>query len=194
MKLAVIGAGRLGTALGEHYAGRGHEVVYGGGDEASNTEAARAADVVILSVPFGAVGPDLDQCGPLEGKLLWSCVNALKPDFSGLAVGFDNSGAEEVAKAAGGARVVAGLPPFADQIAAGDLRFGDHVPAVFLCSDDEGAKEVVADLVRELGADPVDAGPLTAARLVEPAMMLMVGLAYGTDPPRTLGLRVMERG
>jgi predicted dinucleotide-binding enzyme len=50
----------------------------------------------------------------------------------------------------------------------------------------------VERLVADLGADPVDAGPLAAARLVEPAMMLVVGLAYA-GLPRDLGLRLLER-
>ena len=38
----------------------------------------------------------LADAGPLRGTVLWSCVNALKPDYTGLAIGFDNSAAEEV--------------------------------------------------------------------------------------------------
>jgi hypothetical protein len=63
---------------------------------------------------------------------------------------------------------------------------------VFLCGDDIGAKAVVERLVRDIGAQPVDAGPLTAARLVEPAMMLTVSIAYA-GVPRDVGLRLLER-
>jgi predicted dinucleotide-binding enzyme len=38
----------------------------------------------------------------------------------------------------------------------------------------------------------VDAGPLVAARLVEPAMMLLVRIAYA-GVPRDVGLRLLER-
>jgi predicted dinucleotide-binding enzyme len=47
--------------------------------------------------------------------------------------------------------------------------------------------------VRELGAHPVDPGPLRAARLVEPAMMLAVSIAYA-GVPRDVALRLLERG
>lgn len=47
-------------------------------------------------------------------------------------------------------------------------------------------------LIEDLGAMPVDAGPLTSARYIEPAMMLLVSLAYAGEP-RDIGLRLLER-
>ena len=205
MQLGIIGAGSLGTALGERLAGRGHAVMFGGGESAqaaadrlgvavgSNAEAASFGDVLILAVPFAAVACALADAKPLDGRVLWSCVNALKPDLSGLAVGFDDSAAEEVARRAPRARVVAAVPPFAGALASPPLTYEhDLEPSVFVCSDDAGAKEVVAALVRDLGAQPVDAGPLIAARFVEPAMMLTVSIAYA-GVPRDVGLRLLER-
>jgi predicted dinucleotide-binding enzyme len=205
LKLGIIGAGSLGTALGARYARGGHEIMFGGGASAqdaahrlrakvgSNAETAAFGDVVILAVPFAAIDCALADSGPLLGKILWSCVNALRPDYTGLAIGFDNSAAEEVARRAPGARVVAALPPFANAIANGQLCYErDLEPTVFLCGDDVAAKRIVERLVRELGAQPVDAGPLTAGRLVEPAMMLAVSIAYA-GVPRDVGLRLLER-
>jgi predicted dinucleotide-binding enzyme len=205
MRIGIIGAGSLGSALGERLRGAGHEVVFGGGDTAlevagrlrlgvgTNSEAAAFGEVVVLAVPFASIDAALHEAGAPPGRVLWSCVNALKPDFSGLAVGFDSSAAEEVARRATGARVVAAIPPFAHAIASGDLAY-DHglAPSVFLCGDDPGAKGVVEGLVRDIGAQPVDAGQLSAARLVEPAMMLLVRLAYA-GVPRDVGLRLLER-
>jgi predicted dinucleotide-binding enzyme len=160
----------------------------------SNTETMAFGDVVILAVPFAAVDAALADAGPLRGRVLWSCVNALKPDYTGLAIGFDNSAAEEVARRAPGARVVAAVPPFANAIANGPLRYDrDLEPSVFICGDDSAAKRIVEGLVGDLGAHPVDAGALTAARLVEPAMMLAVSIAY-SGVPRDVGLRLLERG
>ena len=205
MNLGIIGAGSLGCALGERLAETGHAIMFGGGSSAqdaairldlavgSNAEAAAFGDVVILTVPFAAIDAALADTGPLRGRVLWSCVNALKPDFTGLALGFDNSAAEEVARRAPGARVVAALPPFAHAIASGQLRYdADLAPTVFVCGDEPGPKRTVERLVAELGADPVDAGPLQAARLVEPAMMLTVSIAYA-GVPRDVGLRLLER-
>jgi len=205
LKLGIIGAGSLGTALGQRYAQRGHTVMFGGEASAqdaavrlrlrvgSNSETAAFADVVILAVPFAAIDAALADAGPLRGRVLWSCVNALRPDYTGLAIGFDNSAAEEVARRAPGARIVAAVPPFAQAIAKGPLCYDrDLEPTVFICGDDRAAKRIVEELVLELGAHPVDAGALTAARLVEPAMMLAVSIAYA-GVPRDVGLRLLER-
>jgi predicted dinucleotide-binding enzyme len=205
MKLGIIGAGSLGTALGGRLGKRGHEVMFGGGASArdaairqharfgSNAEAAAFADVVVLAVPFAAIDAALADAGPLTGRVLWSCVNALRADYTGLAIGFDDSAAERVARRSPGARVVAALPPFAHAIAAGRLAYDrDLEPTVFLCGDDEAAKRTVEALVRDLRAHPVDAGPLEVARLAEPAMMLTVSIAYA-GVPRDVGLRLLER-
>jgi hypothetical protein len=205
MNVGIIGAGSLGTALGESLAATGHDIMFAGGESANaaaerhgaavgaNTDAAAFGDVLVLAVPFAAVHCALADAQPLDGCILWSCVNALKPDLSGLAVGFDNSAAEEVARSAPRARVVAAIPPFAHAITERRLRYdGDLEPSVFLCGDDLDAKAVAERLVRDIGAQPVDAGPLTAARLVEPAMMLTVSIAYA-GVPRDVGLRLLER-
>jgi 8-hydroxy-5-deazaflavin:NADPH oxidoreductase len=178
--------------------------MFGGGDTArevagrmaagvgSNADAAAFGDVVVLAVPFAAIGDALDD-DATEGRVLWSCVNAVRPDLSGLAVGFDTSAAEQVARQARGARIVAAIPPFAHAIASGTLAYDEGLaPSVFLCGDDPAAKQVVERLVRDLGAHPVDAGQLSAARLVEPAMTLLIGLAYA-GAPRDVGLRLLER-
>jgi 8-hydroxy-5-deazaflavin:NADPH oxidoreductase len=205
MKLGIIGAGSLGSALGERLAEAGHDIMFGGGVSArdaaarqgaqvgTNAEATAFSDVVILAVPFAAIDAALADAGPFDGRILWSCVNAMKPDYTGLAIGFDNSAAEEVDRRAWRARVVAALPPFAHAIASHQLGYDHQLePSVFICGDDAGAKETVAGLVRDIGAHPVDAGAVRTARLVEPAMMLAVSIAYD-GVPRDVGLRLLER-
>jgi predicted dinucleotide-binding enzyme len=164
-----------------------------GGLIGTNADAVDFAGVIILAVPFSAVGGALAEAGPFDDRVLWSCVNATKPDLSGLALGFETSGAEAIAARAHGARFVAAIPPFANAIASGTLSYDAGLaPTVFVCGDDDGAKRVVEELIEEIGAQPVDAGPLSAARLVEPAMMLLVSLAY-SGVPRDIGLRLLER-
>jgi len=205
MRIGIIGAGSLGRALGARLGARGHEIMYAGGESAgdaagrggaclgTNADAAAFGDVVVLAVPFAAVDAALAEAGTLEDHVLWSCVNALKPDLSGLAIGFTTSAAEHVAARAGKARVVAAIPPFANAIAGGALAYDAGLPpTVFVCGDDDDAKRVVAGLVRDIGADAADAGPLSAARFVEPAMMLLISLAYA-GVPRDLGLRLLKR-
>ena len=206
MRIAIIGAGRLGGALGQRLLEAGHRVTFSGGASAaeaastieahaaaSSREAATWADVVILAVPFAAIEDAIEEAGRLEGKVLWSCVSALRSDYSGLAVGFDTSAAEQVASYAPGARLVAAIPPFAEALSSRHLRYDAGLtPTVFVCGDDADAKSLIEKLVSEIGAEPVDAGPLEAARLVEPAMMLLVRIAY-SGLPRDVGLRLLER-
>jgi hypothetical protein len=204
MNLGIIGAGSLGAALGKRLSGAGHAILYGTGAEpkpaaaldgaevGTNSEAAAFSDVLVLAVPFAAIDEAMPSDGELAGKIVWSCVNALKPNFSGLAVGFETSAAE-VASRAPRARVVEAIPPFASAIAAGSPPC-DHGlrPSVFVAGDDAGAKRAVERLIEDLPAMPVDAAPLTSARYIEPAMMLLVSLAYAGEP-RDIGLRLLER-
>jgi 8-hydroxy-5-deazaflavin:NADPH oxidoreductase len=206
VRIGIVGAGRLGGSLAERLADAGHDLMLGGGASAQETgsrlgipagtaaDAAEFGEVVSLAVPFDAIDDALMQARPRKGCVLWTCVNALRPDYSGLAVGFDTSAAEEVAKRAPGARVVAAIPPFAEALSSGQLAYDCGLaPSVFLCGDDPDAKELVEPLLVDLGAHPVDAGPLKAARLVEPAMMLLVSIAYA-GVPRDVALRLLERG
>ena len=52
-------------------------------------------------------------------------------------------------------------------------------PSLVYCGDDEPAKGVVAELIRDVGFEPIDAGPLRIARYAEPFALLMGELAYG---------------
>ena len=57
-------------------------------------------------------------------------------------------------------------------------------PSLVYCGDDQGAKEVAAELIRDVGFDPLDAGPLRIARYTEPFAMLVAELAYeGEEGP-----------
>jgi 8-hydroxy-5-deazaflavin:NADPH oxidoreductase len=114
VNLGIIRAGSLGTALGERLQRAGHSIMFGGGASAKdaaarhgaevgrNSEAVEFGDVVILAVPFAAIVAALADAGPLRSRVVWSLVNALEPDLSGLAVGFDDAAAEEVVRRAPG--------------------------------------------------------------------------------------------
>jgi len=195
MRIGIIGSGNVGVNLAKFWVKKGHEVMFSfSRDEAklrstaagvSNDartgaprDAAAFGDVVVLAVPWSAVADAVNAAGPLSNKILYTTVNALTPDMSGLAVGTTTSAAEEIAKLAPGARVVEALPPFAELLASGSASVGGHRGTIFSCGDDPGAKSIVAELVGETGVEVIDAGPLTAARFIEPAMMLLVRLAY----------------
>jgi len=57
-------------------------------------------------------------------------------------------------------------------------------PSLVYCGDDEGSKAVAAELIRDVGFDPLDVGPLRIARYTEPFAQLVAELAYtGEDGP-----------
>ena len=104
MKIGIIGAGNVATGLGKLWDKNGHELFFGYSRDAeklkktalsvspsaksgSPQEAVAFGDVVVLAVPYSAVPDAMAAAGSLAGKLLFSRVNALKADYSGLAVG-----------------------------------------------------------------------------------------------------------
>jgi 8-hydroxy-5-deazaflavin:NADPH oxidoreductase len=194
MRIGIVGAGNIGSGLGSLFAKNGHEVMFSyshdpqkiqrvvndaGPNAQSGTpeQAARFGDIVVLAVGWRAVKEALQAAGSLDGKTLVSCVNPLTPDFSGLEVGTTTSGAEEIAKLVPGAHVVeAFLNVFAGILHSGTMMFGTDVPSVFYCGDDAGSKAAVAKLIKEIGLEPVDSGPLKNARCVEPTAMLILQL------------------
>ncbi len=197
--LILGGAGNIGTPIARRLAAKGHKVTIGFGRDAARLAAVAAeidgtattdlgaaaakADVVVLAVPWGAAQGALAGAGDLTGKLVWDCTNPLLPDLSGLTIGTTDSGGEQVARWAPGARVVKGVPPFADLMGAAGATApvtpdGMPPPAVFVCSDDPAARRIVLGLVSDLGAQPVEAGPLAMARCTEPVGMLLIKLGY----------------
>lgn len=209
MKIGIIGAGNMGSGLGKFWAQNGHKLMFSYsrdraklekiaqsiGDNATvgtPTEAAQFADIVLLSVPYSAIEDAIKAAGSLDGKILFSCVNALLPDMSGLAVGTTTSAAEEIAKLAPGARVVEALPLFAEVLNSPSQQFGDQTATIFYTGDDAEAKQVVADLLRETNVEAIDAGPLKNARYVEPAMFLLIQLAYGQQMGQ-VALKLLKR-
>jgi predicted dinucleotide-binding enzyme len=201
MKIGIIGAGNVGGTLGKAWAAKGHDVVFGvrdpakhpdlPGRTASPAEAAAHGEIVFLTVPWSAVPATLAGLGDLAGKVLVDCTNPVAPGPS-LAVGFSTSGGEEVAKLAPGARVVKGFHTVGAENMARP-RYGDQAAVNPLCGDDAAAKELAATLSRELGWEPVDAGPLSQARLTEPLAMLWITLAIKQGLGREFAFGLLQR-
>ena len=62
-------------------------------------------------------------------------------------------------------------------------------PSLVYCGDDRGGKELAAGLIRDVGFDPVDAGPLRIARYTEPFALLVGQLAYEGESGPELAYR-----
>lgn len=194
MNIGILGAGNMATVLGSAWIKAGHQVTLSFSREPGKLEtaasaigakaatadiAARDADVVVIATGWGGAAGAVAAAGPLDGRVVWSIVNPMKPDFSGLAVGTDTSGSEIIASQVGKAAFVAAWPPFAEVLATGSTHFGTARANAFMCGDSSEAKQAVAPLLEAIDVKVVDAGPLRAARFIEPALMLLVHLAYG---------------
>ena len=177
MKIGIIGNGNVGSALQAGLRRGGHEVRAVGRDAAAVREAGEFGEVVILAVPFGEIDNALRELGDtLNGKIVVDATNALTPDMN-LAVGFTTSGAEELQKKAPGAKVVKAFnTAFAHMMNGG--RIGDDQLAGLVAADDAEAKATVLSLAKDLGFDPIDAGPLASARQLEPLALLNIKLGF----------------
>jgi 8-hydroxy-5-deazaflavin:NADPH oxidoreductase len=208
VNIGIIGAGNVGTGLAKRFVANGHSVMLSfsldmdklnataaelGARVGTVAQAVQFADVVVLATPWTVTPDALRQTGSAQGKkIMWDCTNALKPDLSGLAIGTTTSGAEEIAKLAPWATVVKAIPPFAQMLHSPSMLIGEHRAGVFVCGDDADARAIVAKLVDEIGAQPVDAGPLALARYAEPAAMLLVQLAYQQGFGARIGLSLLQ--
>jgi 8-hydroxy-5-deazaflavin:NADPH oxidoreductase len=139
VKIGIIGSGNMGAGMGKIWAAKGHKVLFSFSKDQEKLRAVAAAgpnartgtpagavafgELVLLSVPWSAVPEALKAAGDCEGRTLFSCVNCLKPDLSGLEGGTSTSAAEEIVKLAHGAKMVEAIPPMA-QILAADSRLG----------------------------------------------------------------------
>jgi predicted dinucleotide-binding enzyme len=116
MKIAIIGAGNVGSTLGRAWAKKGHDLFFGArqpqddktrqlvasiGTKAQAGTIAQAAafgEIVVLATPWQATEAAVRAAGDLKGKTVIDCTNPLKPNVSGLEFGFTTSAAERVAQ------------------------------------------------------------------------------------------------
>jgi predicted dinucleotide-binding enzyme len=187
----------MGAKLGTLFARAGHGVIFSyarsrtkleglardaGPNARSGTlgEAARDADVLLLAVHWSRVPDVLRQAGDVAGKVVLTCSLPMNADNTELVVAYTSSGAEELARQVQGARVVSAFGTVPSEVLFGVFAARDNAtrPSLVYCGDDADAKGVTAGLIRDVGFDPVDAGPLRVARYIEPFALLVAQLAY----------------
>ncbi len=210
MKIGIIGSGNVGGALGQRWAAAGHDIKYGarntakpelvtllkkigaGASAGTVAEAASFGEVIVLTTPWNGTQAAIESAGDVTGKIIIDCTNPLKSDLSGLSIGLDHSGAEQVAQWAKGARVVKCFNTTGAENMA-NPRFGNDRVVMFLAGDDEASKAIVSKLGEDLGFEMVDAGRLEIARLLEPVAMLWVHLAFRRGLGRSFAFKLLRR-
>jgi len=192
MKIAIIGKGNVGTAIATGLSRKGHEIKHGHRDPKEPvSEAARWGEVIILAVPYENVADAAKTIGSsADGKVLLDVTNAIGENMN-LAIGFSTSAAEKLQKKLPKARVVKAFNTvFAANQSTG--RIGNEQLTLFVAGDHAKAKQTVMQLGRDIGFDPVDAGPLKAARYLEPMAMLLINLGYGLGMGSGIGYKLVK--
>lgn len=208
MRIGILGSGLMGAKLGTIWARAGHEVVFsyarsmrkleklareaqGKARAGTPGEAARQADALLLAVHWSRVDDVLKQAGDVSGKVIVSCSLPMNADDTGLVIAHTSSGAEALAKKVRRAHVVAAFGTVPSEVLFGVFaaRRKANRPTLVYCGEDPGAKQLATGLIRDVGFDPLDAGPLRMARYTEPFTLLVAQIAYQGDRGPELAYR-----
>ena len=213
MRIGILGSGLMGAKLGTIWARAGHDVVFsyarseqklkklareakGKARAGTPAEAAEEADALLLAVHWSRVDDVLKQAGDVSGKVIVSCSLPMNADDTDLVIAHTSSGAEALAKKVPKARVVSAFGTVPSEVLFGvfEVRRKATRPSLVYCGDDASSKKIAAQLIRDVGFDPVDAGPLRIARYTEPFTLLIAQLAYEGDKGPELAYRFERFG
>src|SRR6266705_4153460 len=204
MRIGILGSGLMGGKLGTIFARAGHEVVFsysrskeklnklardarGKARAGTPAEAAENADALLLAVHWSRVADVFKQAGDLSGKVIVSCSLPMNANDTALAVAHTSSGAETLARKVRKAHVVSAFSTAPSEVLFDVFRRKKRTrrrPSLLYCGDDRSAKKIAARLIRDVGFEPVDAGPLRVARYLEPFSLAVAQLAYeGNEGP-----------
>jgi 8-hydroxy-5-deazaflavin:NADPH oxidoreductase len=177
MKIAVLGVGHIGSAVGRLWHSAGHETTFAGRDEreprdlvaelgararaATVADAVAGAGVVLVAVPGPAVTDVLTAAGRLDGRIVIDAANMMGPNRLSL---------RQLADAFPAARWVRAFNPLQARVLAGE---NHRLPRwVLFLSGDEQAKPAVVQLIEDAGFEPVDLGGIEDSRFQEPGSAL----------------------
>jgi predicted dinucleotide-binding enzyme len=191
----ILGSGWMGAKLGTLFARAGHEVVFSyarsrkklerlareaGARAGAPADAPQLADALLLAVHWSRIDDVLKQAGDLSGKVIVSCSLPMNAENTELVIAHTSSSAEAVANKLPNARVVCAFNTVPSEVLFGvfEARRKAGKPSLVYCGDDAIGKRIAAELIDDVGFDPVDAGPLRIARYTEPFALLVAQLAY----------------
>lgn len=207
LKIGIIGAGHIGGTLAKLWVAAGHEVLISSrhpeelrplaqslGPKArigTPREAALFGDVVLVSVPYGAlpqIGQDLKA--ELAGKILLDTGNPYPQRDGDMALEARRIGTGVASpRYLPGTRLVRAFNAInADDLASKAHRTGQLI-AIPLAADDQEALAVAQRLVRDAGFEPVVVGPLSRARQFDVGTTVYTRLMTAPELRQALGLK-----
>jgi predicted dinucleotide-binding enzyme len=198
----------MGGKLGTIFARAGHDVVFSyartkgklenlardaGGQARAGTpaDAVKDADALVLAVHWSRVDDVLKKAGDMSDKVIVSCSLPMNADDTGLVIANTSSGSEELAKKAPKAHVISAFNTVPNEVlfSVFERKGKGTPPSVVYCGDNPKAKKVAAQLISDVGFEPIDAGPLRIARYTEPFTLLVGQLAYEGDRGAAMAYR-----
>jgi NADPH-dependent F420 reductase len=191
MKIAIIGAGSVGTALATSFKRAGHDVIIASRDPqdaggaavstgarvaSTNAAAASEADLVVLAVPFSSAADVAREIAPaVSGKPVVDATNRMSFGAAGPEIDTSSSNAEDLAALLPGAHVIKAFNTLLASKQLDPTSDGLELDG-FVAGDDAAAKALVLELVASIGLHPVDVGPLGRARQLEGLAFLNITL------------------
>jgi predicted dinucleotide-binding enzyme len=186
--VAIIGTGNIGGRLAANFSAGGKHFLLAGRDQqaaqklasdldgyaevVSVDEAVDRADVLVLAVWFDVFQQLISQYGDrLAGKIIIDPSNPVAPDDQGgfrKVIGEQESSGQILAgQLPDGARLVKAFGSLSANTLASTARQEPERTVLFYAADDEAAGELVADLIRVSGYEPVRVGGLDQAIRIE---------------------------
>jgi hypothetical protein len=181
-KIAVIGRGNVGGTLGRAWSGAGHDVRFGGHDDA--TTAAGDAEVVVFAVPGSAMDTVVPAVAPaLSGKVVIDATNDMQ--------GLQPSSVHRITPAAPDALVFRASNSVGWENMADPVLGGVQADMLYCGHDAAGATEVVESLIADVGFRPVRVGGLDELPAVDALLHLWFALAIRGGRGRRLAFKVL---
>jgi predicted dinucleotide-binding enzyme len=193
MKIGVLGSGDVGKVLASGFLRHGHETMVGtrdpaklaewsagnpGGRVGTFSEAAAFGEVVVLAVKGSVAAEALRAAGVanLSGKTVIDATNPIadQPPANGVLKFFttlDESLMERLQREFADARFVKAFSSVGNRLMVNPQLAGGK-PTMFICGNDESAKQTVGGLLDQFGWEVADMGKVEAARAIEPLCIL----------------------
>lgn len=192
MKIAFLGYGQVGAPLADHLQSLGHQVYLAAQNPESESvmkalkrnpdlqvaepkDAVSQAEIIFLATPYAANEAVLAELSlGLAGKILVDCTNPVGAQLSH-GLNSQQSGTQVIQNQLPNTAVVKAFSIYGFENFE-DNHFPDTSlkPAMLFCGNDTAAKQQVAQLIAELGWDPVDVGGLEQALHLEHMTLLWI--------------------
>lgn len=198
MMIGILGAGKMAQMLVPKLVSGGHRVIIsnskgpeslqslveqmGPGVSAAQSKQMLAdADIVILATPWEKTAAAIDAAGSWDGKVVIDATNNRRGPRPEDLIDIGGQGSSEVvAQMLPGAHVVKTFNYEPIPIFAAGLPAEGDSGSIFFSGDDAQAKAKVAQLIRDIGGEPIDVGSLAEG-----------GKLHGMGGPLSLKLKLL---